>query len=137
MWCINHVLQMTSKLESYTEVILPALAQGRSYRAVADELLRLGVEITAQSIWSWHTRRVRRIERHRLKYSGAGPLGEVAQPSAPRQDGLPASVPTLAPALAQPASDKLQSLRNRIENEARQQEVNPWVGLGTRFPVPR
>lgn len=127
---------MTSKLESYSEVILPALADGRSYRAVANDLLLLGVEVSAQSIWSWHTRRMRRIERRRVKFSVA-PVQAEATRAAPAQSDSALALPMPIPASGDPGSSALQALRCRIETEARQQEADPWKGLGSRFPVPR
>ena len=133
MLYIINVFQMTSKLETYCEVILPALAQGRSYRAVANDLLHLGVEVSAQSIWSWHTRRMRRIERRRLKFSGTPVPGGPCRIQPTGQSALPAS----NPAATEPASETLQTLRSRIDEQARQQEINPWTGLTNRFPVSR
>jgi hypothetical protein len=124
---------MTSKLETYSEVILPALESGLSYRWVADDLLLLGVEITAQSIWSWHTRRQRRIAKRRSKFLGVPGQAEVSQ----IQPSVPISLPALLPGGTEPGSATLQALRSRIDEHAKRQEVSPWSGLIDRFPVRR
>lgn len=141
MLYINSVYQMASKLESYSEVILAALANGRSYRSVANDLLHLGVEVTAQSIWSWHTRRQRRIEKRRSKFA-LTPVQVGASPhEASAADSIRSPTPMPRPPPVNPDSTQrtatLQALRDRIDEQTRQQEDNPWAGMVDQFLVRR
>jgi hypothetical protein len=53
---------MASKLDPFFDVLFDQLNnQGLSYRSVCNNLLSMGVEISAQSLRSWHVRRSRKI----------------------------------------------------------------------------
>lgn len=53
---------MASKLDPYTYELFEQLNnRGLSYRSVCNNLLGMGVEISAQSLRSWHVRRSRKI----------------------------------------------------------------------------
>lgn len=53
---------LASKLDHFSDVLFDQLnLKGMSYRAVCQNLLTLGVEISPQALRSWHLRRARKI----------------------------------------------------------------------------
>lgn len=131
---------MSSKLDPFSKSIFQWLnGEGQSYRAVAGRLLEVGVEITPQSLHSWHTRKSKKI---------AARLAPVASPMAKPQAGK--TRPQYAepldgnrPALAVSKRGKghalspnaTPSLKSQIDTEIRLRASDPFSLAGAGFPA--
>lgn len=124
---------MSSKLDPYFNELFDQLnEQGKSYRSVCGNLLMMGVEISPQSLRSWHVRRMRKIT------SRSQTSGEMATAPLPIVRAIQNKLATDRPSNGEiPISHKVSDLRNKIAQEESLHAAKPSFALANSFPVKR
>ncbi|MDR3453022.1 MAG: hypothetical protein P4L96_09485 [Rhodoferax sp.] len=129
---------MASRLDPFLQVLFDQLnGQGQSYRTVAANLLLMGVEISPQSLRSWHVRKMRKIS-HRSASPAPLVATRSSAPSIPtRQVSAAASPPKTAPVCPTDGNLVHRSLRAQIAEEEKLLAARPFFQTSSVFPVPR
>lgn len=129
---------MTSRLDPFRQVLFDQLnTQGQSYRTVAANLLLMGVEISPQSLRSWHIRKMRKISLRSASPAPSVATGAAA-PSVPTRQVPPAASRLNAVHPLQTGGKAVHpSLRAQIAEEEKLLAARPFFQTSSSFPVPR
>lgn len=131
---------MASRLDPFLQVLFDQLNhQGQSYRTVAENLLRMGVEISPQSLRSWHVRKMHKIAQRAVSQTAplARALPVPSTPTPTRQ--VPAAASPLRATPLRPTDGNLvhRSLRAQIAEEEKLLAARPFFQTSSGFPVRR